>query len=47
MVSVLVSSAVNRKFEPRSGKTIDYDIYMCSPSANNATLRSKNKDWLA
>jgi len=47
MVSVLVSSEVNRMFEPRSGKTIDYKICMCNPSANNATLRSKNKDWLA
>jgi len=30
-------------FESRSGQTIDYEIGMCSPSDNNATLRSKNK----
>jgi hypothetical protein len=44
MVSVLVSSGVDRMLESRSGQTIDYKICMCSPSDNNATLKSKNKD---
>ena len=42
---MLVSSGVDRMFErARSDQTIDYKMCMYSPSANNATLRSKNKD---
>ena len=45
MVSVFVSSAVERGFEPRSSQTKDYKI--CCFSAKHAVLRSKSKDWLA
>jgi hypothetical protein len=46
MVSVLVSSAVDRGFEPRSGQTKDYNIGICCFCAKHAALRRKNKDWL-
>jgi hypothetical protein len=46
MVSVLVSSALDRGFEPRSGQTKDYKISMCFFSAKHAALRKKSKDWL-
>jgi hypothetical protein len=44
---VLVSSAVDRGFEPRSGQTKDYKIGICCFSAKHAALRRKSKDWLA
>ena len=47
MVSVLISSEVDRWFEPRSGQTKDYEIGICCFSAKHAALRRKNKDWLA
>ena len=47
MVSVLVSSAVDRRFEPRSGQTKDYKIGICCFSAKHAASRRKSKDWLA
>ena len=47
MVSVVASSAVDRGFEPRSGKTKDYKIGICSFSAKHAALRRKSKDWFA
>jgi hypothetical protein len=47
MVSVLVSSAVDREFEPRSGQTKDYKIGICCFSAKHAALRRKSKDCLA
>jgi hypothetical protein len=47
MVSVLVSSVVDRGFEPRSSQTKDYKIGMCCFSAKHAALRKKSKDWLA
>ena len=47
MASVLVSSAVDRGFEPWSGQTKDYKIGMCCFSAKHAALRRKSKDWLA
>ena len=49
MVSMLTSSssAVDRGFEPWSGQTKDYKIGICCFSANPASLRRKNKDWLA
>ena len=46
MVSVLVSSAVDRGLEHRSGQTKDIKIGMCCFSAENAALRTKSKDWL-
>jgi hypothetical protein len=39
MVSVLTSSAVDRRFELRSGQTKDYTIGMCCFSAKHAALR--------
>ena len=47
MDSVLVSSVVDRGFEPRSGQTKDYAIGVCCFSAKHAPLRRKSKDWLA
>ena len=47
MVSVLASSAVDRRFKPRSGQTKDYKLGICYFSAKHASLRSKSKDWLA
>ena len=46
MVSVLISSAVDRGFEPRSGQTKDYEIGICCFSAKHAALKRKSKDWL-
>jgi 7-cyano-7-deazaguanine synthase in queuosine biosynthesis len=46
MVSVLVSSAVDRGFEPRSGKTKDYKNGICCFSAKHVALRRKCKDCL-
>ena len=46
MVSVLVSSAVDRGFESRSGQTKDYEIAICCFSTKHAALRRKRKDWL-
>ena len=46
MVGVLVSSVVDRGFEPQLGKTKDYKIGICCFSAKHAALRSKSKDWL-
>ena len=47
MVSVLASSVVDRGFEKRSGQTKDYNIDICCFSSKHASLRKKNKDWLA
>jgi hypothetical protein len=47
MVSVLVSSAVDRGFEPRSGQSKDYKIDICCFSAKNGALGSKSKDGFA
>ena len=47
MVSVLVSSAVDRGIDPRSCQTKDYKIGICCFSAKHTALRSKSKDWLA
>ena len=38
MVSVLASSAVDRRFEPRSGQTKDYEIGICCFAAKHAAL---------
>ena len=48
MVSVLALSAVDRGFEPQSGKkNKNYKIGICCFSAKHAALRRKSKDWLA
>ena len=47
MVSVLVSSEVDRGFEPRSGQTLDYKIGICCFSTKHAALRRKSKYWVA
>ena len=44
VVSVLASSAVDRRFEPRSNQTKDYKIGIWYFSAKHASLRRKNKD---
>ena len=46
MVSVIASSEVDRRFEPRSGRAKDYKIGTCCFSAKHAALRRKSKDWL-
>ena len=46
MVSVLVWSAVDRGFKPRSGQTKHYKIGICCFSNKHAALRRKGKDWL-
>jgi hypothetical protein len=47
MVSVLVLTAVDRGFEPRSGQIEDYEIGICCFSAKHAALKRKSKDLLA
>ena len=47
MDSVLSLSAEDRGFEPRLGKTKDYEIGIWYFSAKDTALRSKSKDWLA
>jgi hypothetical protein len=47
MVRFLVSSAVDCWFEPWSGQTKEYKIYICCFSAKHAAFRRKSKDWLA
>ena len=46
MGRVLASSAIDSRFEPRSGQTKDYVIVWCL-STIHAAIRSKIKDWLA
>ena len=46
MVSALVSSVVDRRFDPRSGKTKEYKIGICCISAKHAVIRRKSKDLL-
>ena len=47
VVRMFASSAVDRGFEPRSGRTKDYKIGICCFSAKHTTLRRKSKGWLA
>jgi hypothetical protein len=47
MVSVLASSVVDREFEPRLGRTKNYEIGTCCFSAKHTAIRRKNKAWLA
>ena len=44
MVSVLTSSAVDRRFKPWSGQINDYKIGVCCFSDKHATLKTKDKD---
>jgi hypothetical protein len=46
MVSVLATSGVDSRFEPRSGQTKDYKIVICCFSAKHAALNRKSIDWL-
>ena len=46
-VSVFVSNAVDRGFEPRSDQTKYFKICICCFFAKHATLKRKSKDWLA
>jgi hypothetical protein len=47
MVSVFVSSAVDRGFESQSGQAKKDKIGICCFCAKHAALRSMNIDWLA
>ena len=47
MVRMLASGAVDRGYEPRSGKTKNYKMVCCCFAAKHAALRRKDKDWLA
>ena len=47
MVSVLASSAVDCRFQPRLNQIKDYKIGICCFSAKRSALRKKSKDWLA
>jgi len=46
-VSVLASSVVDRRFQPLSNQTSDYEIGICCFSAKVVVLKRKSKDWLA
>jgi hypothetical protein len=46
MVSVVISSVVDRGFEPRSSQVKDYTIGICYFSAKHAVLKRTSKDWL-
>ena len=46
MVSVLMLSAADGEFKPRSGKTKDYKIGICCFSSNHTELGRKSKDWI-
>ena len=46
MISVIASNAVDREFEPRSGRTKEYKIGICCLSAKHAALSRNSKDWL-
>jgi hypothetical protein len=47
MVSMLIMSAVDRGFWPRSSQTKDYKIGICCFSAKHVAPSRKSKDWLA
>ena len=47
MVSVLISSVVDRGFEPRLSQTNDCKIVICCFFVKHAALRRKSKDLLA
>ena len=43
MVNMFASNAIDRGFEHWSGKTKDYEIYMCCFSAMHAALKERTK----
>ena len=43
----VLSSAVDRGFEHRSGQTKNYKIDICCFSGKHSALRKRSKDWLA
>ena len=45
MVSVLIQSAVDCEFKPRSGQAKDYNIGICCFSTKHTAVR--RKDWLS
>jgi len=47
MVSVLLSSVVERGCEYRLGQTKDFAFGICCYSTKHTALRRKSKDWLA
>jgi len=47
IVSVYTSNVIERGYEPRSGRTKDYNVNMCCFPTKHVALRSKIKDWLA
>jgi len=47
MVCVLVSCALERELESRSGEIKDYTIDICCFSLKHAAVRRKSKDWMA
>ena len=47
MVSVLALSAIDRRLNPWSGQTIDYNIDIRCFFDYHVLLRNKIKDWLA
>ena len=47
MVSVLSSTAVDRRFDARSGSAKDCKIGICFFSAKHEALKRLCKDWLA
>ena len=47
MISMLASSALDHRFESRSGQTKDSKIGICCFCAKHAAFRRKSKDWLA
>ena len=47
IVSVLISSVVDRGLESRSGQTTGYDIVICCFSTKHAALMRNSKDCLA
>ena len=47
MVSMLVSSVVDRGFKSWSGQAKDYKISICCFSTKYVALKRKSKDWLA
>jgi hypothetical protein len=46
IVSMLTTSVVDCRFEPRSSQTKHYEIGICF-SVNHGALRCNSKDWLA
>ena len=47
IVSVFLSSSVDRGFKPQSDQTKEYKIGICCFSAKHGAIRRKSKNWLA